>query len=461
MPVPALLETLGSLGNEQLPHCDSRSLFQDRFADPLASDDTSPTRKQWFNSLISSSRKACRPTTADWIPPRAIRLYARLASRLLVGLSGGVMENAHVCLDRYGLPLIPGSAIKGCARRMALQALHDWIAAGTPRPEPDDIAAPCCEGFTSPVEMLAGIANVFGWTEKGWVSGETNEGFQCDFAWACGENHEDIWRDAVHIMAAQRGWKLASEKPWKHLPNFAGSVAFLPASPNTDPGLELDVLTPHHSDYYRGERAVATDTEQPVPVYFPAVKPQGEHDYFVFALIPLRLANDADLSRARLWLARGLTTFGLGAKTSAGYGWFDSSEAFHRTIVERRDLLARRAKEEAERKAREEAEARELERKRQQKEEERRALEGLSPDEQEDWKIQQLSDAQFDAKVRNFLKRRGAPTEAEKAAIVRALRGPRIEYWKAFKQKSTKGELAAVAQAIHQLNKQLFADKMP
>ena len=43
-------------------------------------------------------------------------------SRLMVDLAGGVMENANLNLDRYGLPRIPGSAIKGLARRMALQA---------------------------------------------------------------------------------------------------------------------------------------------------------------------------------------------------------------------------------------------------------------------------------------------------------------------------------------------------
>jgi hypothetical protein len=97
------------------------------------------------------------------------------------------------------------------------------------------------------------------------------------------------------------------------------------------------------------------------------------------------------------------------------------------------------------------------------KAEEQAALSGLSPDQQADWRLAQLSPNQFDAKVRAFCKdqRRGGPTEEEKKAIVRALRGDQAAYWSQFKGKATKGELATVDQAIRALNKQLNGDKMP
>jgi hypothetical protein len=78
-------------------------------------------------------------------------------------------------------------------------------------------------------------------------------------------------------------------------------------------------VTCHHRDYYAGELDVATDTEEPVPVVFPAVAPGH---VFVFALTKLRTCSGTDLSAVRTWLACGLSTFGLGAKTNAGYGWF-------------------------------------------------------------------------------------------------------------------------------------------
>ena len=301
MAIALLTETRNALGGENLPKCGSRSLFKDRFADPQAKEDA---RKNWFNALIKKS--AASPSRTPWLPAHAVQLHARLMSRLMVDLAGGVMENANLNLGRYGLPLIPGSAVKGCARRMALQALHDWIAAGSERPAGDDACATCCDGFTTPTEMLAAIARIFGWTETDWSAPSD----KYDFAWAVGGDNT--------LLHAARSHTPPHE-------TFAGSIAFLPASPNRDPGLELDVLTPHHTEYHKGNPAYATapDTEDPVPVYFPAVKPQKEEDYFTFPLIPLRLAMDGDLTHARRWLAHGLELFGLGAKTNAGYGWFE------------------------------------------------------------------------------------------------------------------------------------------
>lgn len=292
--------TLQALGGNLLPHCQSRSLFKDRFSDPQAKEEA---RKRWFTSLIG--RKAEARPRAEWLPSNALQLHARLLSRLMVDLSGGVMENANLNLDRYGLPLIPGSAVKGCARRMALQALHDWIEAGTDRPATDDACAPCCDGLTKPAEMLAAIARIFGWTPKDW----SDPSDRSDFAWAT-HGDQALLQSARALLPTHD--------------TFAGTIAFLAASPNCDPGLELDVVTPHHTKYYQGDPAYSTapDTEDPIPVFFPAVKPQSANDHFTFPLIPLRLAKDGDLAHAKRWLAHGLELLGLGAKTNAGYGVF-------------------------------------------------------------------------------------------------------------------------------------------
>jgi len=320
MPIHAPSDTLRVLG-EDARDCESRSLFQDRFAQPQAKEDE---RKQWFRDLLA--KRAAETPASSWLPGAAERVHARLRSRLAIDLSGGVMENAHVRLDRYGLPSIPGSATKGCARRMALQALHDWVAAGTERPAEDDACAPCCEGFAAPDDLLAAIASTFGWVEQDWEAGKREGLFRSDFGWACGEEHETIWTAACQRLAERHGWTLPERRPWKEMPAFAGTIAFLPASPNRNPGLELDVVTPHHRAYYEGTLDVATDTEDPVPVNFPAVRPQSESEYFTFPLLPLRRAREDDLRNARLWLENGLDLFGLGAKTNAGYGWFAPCE---------------------------------------------------------------------------------------------------------------------------------------
>ena len=87
----------------------------------------------------------------------------------------------------------------------------------------------------------------------------------------------------------------------------------------------------------------------------------------------------------------------------------------------------------------------------------------MTPEERADWKLAQLTAAQFSAKLNAFHKepKKGGPTDEEKPAILRALRGAKLDSWKEFKAKATKGDLATAAAAIHTLNKQINGDKMP
>jgi CRISPR-associated protein Cmr6 len=303
-------------------------------------------------------------------------IFAQLQSRLMVNMAGGVMENAGLCIDRFGLPYIPGSAAKACARRMALAALREWCeAGGRPEHKPSGDDNPCTRAvalFATPTEMLACIARVFGWVGLDW------EG-DSDFAWA--EDGQSIRKNAAEDLAAVFGWNISEQhraQPWNALPGFAGSVAFLSAYP-VDSGktgrvddfpaelpalgkLELDVVTCHHGVYYSSEpvephgiphtdaswrrwknkhddwlaHRTAPDTEEPVPVVFPAVAPGH---VFAFALTPPRGADSTLIKHARDWLEIGLSTFGLGAKTNAGYGWFQVLPAFAAWFAKQRRFM--------------------------------------------------------------------------------------------------------------------------
>lgn len=445
MPTAIPCDTANALGMTAA-QCESRSLFASRFADPVASDKTTPSRKEWFHDLIKN-KKSISPT--PWHPATAKLLHAQLKSRLMVNMAGGVMENAGINLDRYGLPRIPGSAVKGCARRAALAALREWCEADA-KPEGDDnLFAKLCARFLTPAELLIAIARTFGWVETEWSEDKNKNGtWQSDFAWAC-----ERALATFHTAASQLG----TQK------QFAGNIAFLDARPNCDPGLVLDVLTPHHKDYYEGKLETATDTEEPVPVFFPAVKEQGENDHFTFPLIPLRRADTSLLNFAQEALRTGLEVFGIGAKTNAGYGWFDASVQLNTRLAERQNEAIRHQEEQARKAAEKAAQETEARIRAEAKAALAAALEGLSPEQQEDKKLELLSEAQFEAKVRAFCKesKKGGPSEPEKQAIVRALRGPRLDFWHAFKVKATKGDLATVDQAIRHLSKTLNLGKMP
>lgn len=450
MSILAPPDTIQALGGNQVPKCTSRSLYKDRFADPTAEKEN---EKAWYSNLRKLQAES--PPEANWRPSNAVSIYGRLMSRLLVDLAGGVMENANVRLNRYGIPTIPGSAVKGCARRMALQALHDWVESqenkgSDEKPDGEDICGPCCAPFETPSDMLAAIARTFGWIGDDWRTTRKNGAYKSDFAWAVGGDQE--------ILQNARSLLFKSEA-------FGGTIAFLEATPNHDPQLELDVVTPHHTKYHQEEQGYedAPDIEDPVPVYFPAVRPQNPSDYFIFTLVPLRLAQPGDIACARSWLTLGLHLFGIGAKTNAGYGWFDTSDSFQ-DEVSRRLRHAAQAKFEQEKweleNKRKEAEQQQKRLAREAKEE---ATKNMSPVEKADWEVAQLTEPQFEAKLRNFFKsqKQGGPSDAEKEAIVRALKGPRIEAWQKLKISAQKGPLARAATEIHALNKKLHGDKMP
>ncbi len=91
----------------------------------------------------------------------------------------------------------------------------------------------------------------------------------------------------------------------------AGSVAFLMAFPeNKDWKLVVDVLTSHGG----------SDTQNPVPVFFPAVETGAT---FRFTIAPTARTKEGDLEFAIKYLKLALSENGVGAKTAAGYGWFE------------------------------------------------------------------------------------------------------------------------------------------
>jgi len=438
MPIQMPNDTRGVL-SANAEKCESRSLFMDRFARPDAKE---ADRKKWFEQLASKSPiRIMRPAITSK-RGRAV-VYGQLQARLMVNMAGGVMENAGLCLDRFGLPYIAGSAVKGCARRMAIQLLLE------------------AESPQAKTELMVQIALAFGWGEQDWSSEKKDGRFKSDFAYATGC---DLW--PVLSTAARKG-----------LPNadhFAGAVSFLPAHPVEVSGvelplrppslgtLELDVLTCHYPEYYRSEdpQRVALDDDDPNPVIFPTV---AAGHVFAFTVLPLRDCTDDLLQKARKWLAEGLAAFGLGAKTAAGYGWFDCSEEIQVVV---RQAIEKRDKKESERRQAEAdaaAQKAEAETKRRRREAEKAAMANLTPEQQEDFNVAQLKEDQLRSAIDNFSRK----TPEEQKALVRAFRldavvtGSRRSFWEDLKTKAKKkgGKLAHTENSIRQLSKQMFPGK--
>lgn len=169
----------------------------------------------------------------------------RVKGRMIVGLGSESILETSICLHRtYGVPFIPGSALKGLAASYAHQCLSgEWQRGGT---------------FHT---------IVFGKTEEaGYIT----------------------FLDALSIPGT----------------GLAGGA------------LSPDVITVHHQKYYQGEQDIPAESDNPNPV--PFLSATGT--YLLALAAP-------DLQEPTRWLdltfqilAKALAEWGIGAKTSSGYG---------------------------------------------------------------------------------------------------------------------------------------------
>lgn len=295
----------GALGGNHLPRLESASLRLQKFVTLGHA-----TKAAEIASVVACHKKhRAEMPAANKPPPAASVVVAQLAGRLIVNQAGGILENAGLCLHpHFGHPMVPGSAVKGVASHTA------W-----------------CE-WTEVSER----------TERGRVALET----AAVFGFPTG--HSDLDSELVEthpevFVNPHTGTRAA----------FKGMVAFLAGEPVDSGRVELveDIVNCHHPTYYRGATSRAADDEDPIPNSFPAVEAGAE---FAFPLLRLSgaghsrlrslLVKDFDAaSRAKQWLVEGLTIVGIGAKTAAGYGWFDYDEQAEKE----RDKQARLAREKA------------------------------------------------------------------------------------------------------------------
>lgn len=197
--------------------------------------------------------------------------------RLVSGL--GERANAHEIgihlHGTYGWPILPGSTLKGVAAQ--------WAWENTVLEDPD---------------TLSQFVQIFGTPLPKIRAGEVEEHREERFA-------------RLELPEAARG-----------------RVRFLDALPADSPvTVTVDVLTPHVKPYYdrtADERTAAqapppAEHHQPVPVRFLTVS-AGRFDA---ALV----GDDADeTEQAAKWLVEAVNELGVGAKTSAGYGYLTVEE---------------------------------------------------------------------------------------------------------------------------------------
>ena len=207
-------------------------------------------------------------------------LFGRLESRLAVNLSGSLVQNAGICLDRlFGVPYLPGSAVKGVCRHVALEDLR--------------------AGKLS----LSDFQNIFGTADVDFKeSTPRSKGGELEAFRSL------IGRDGI-------------------VENKKGCIDYLAAFPRNEAHLMVDMTNVHFPDYYKSGREADLRQERPMPNPFPVVE-AGAEFAFCIAINSMggRLESDARrnelLDKAANLLRRAMEVSGFGAKTGAGYGWF-------------------------------------------------------------------------------------------------------------------------------------------
>jgi len=300
----------------------------------IEAEDAQKLRARHTRRFLGLFRSACGE--------RAALTIGRLEGRLAINLADSLIQNAGICLDRlFGLPFIPGSAVKGVSRHAALEELQS------------------AKGETQ-AKLFEGFRAVFGTSDN-------------DFA------HSEM-RPFRPLLAGR------SE-------NQKGAISFLPAYPINDARIVVDLTNVHYPDYYRSGRTEDLSNERPQPNPFPAVEAGAQ---FAFCLVLNGIAENAELlTHAKRWLEAALTIRGLGAKTASGYGWFSLRPDVLQQILdeERREAEAIAGKARAEDEAKAKAAA----------EETRRAA--LPPEDRATEVLLKLSDEAFAAVAKDLAAR--------------------------------------------------------
>lgn len=262
-------------------------------------------KKVWLGKISTQlSGEACQAAQASQEKLfSAIRgmeecaFSAVTAERLIIGLgTDHVVETGLLLHHVYGLPYIPGSALKGMARAWAIA---------------EKICNPCSDlNDLSRFDRLIEAQQIGPILQKNWADLQLKEQTALNQASKLHKDDPGLKPDQIE-SSRQR---LVLARAILGNPDHEGQVMFMDAFP-TEGQIARDIMTPHHnsSEWPR-------DTASPTILPFAAISTGAS---FVFRLAS---ADKTLLEAAKGWVIGALTDMGAGAKTAVGFGRFAKFE---------------------------------------------------------------------------------------------------------------------------------------
>jgi CRISPR-associated protein Cmr6 len=265
-------------------------VLQRYVANPIKSDGWETEKRQLLKDVRAvllgkdggtSDRRAkdvrglYRATCRRWhstLPVGSIQKTVRVDGRLIVGLGDENVLETGIRLHRpYGVPIIPGSSLKGLASHYADQV---WGGKQDDSPLPEEEAIRWQKEFRSETD--------------------DQDPLPC---------HHRLFgtQEAAGLVQFHDAWWIPDDY---------------------DLGLAIDVMTPHHTEYYGTHPGFDRPTDFDMPVPIPFLTANGS---FSLVLSPARepeVKSDAGhCDVAMKLLLEALDDWGVGGKTAAGYGY--------------------------------------------------------------------------------------------------------------------------------------------
>jgi len=217
--------------------------------------------------------------------------------RLVIGLGSSHPQETSMTFHHiYGIPYIPGSAVKGVTRHWVILKFYEEI------------------GLTD-LKQINCLEKIL---ETADLENKDDKLSEKDFK----EKFKTRDSNGNHIEPDSKLYDFLRKKQYriKEFQNIFGTqshkgkIIFFDSYPIDTINLKIDIMNPHYPEYYKGIKHPA-DWQTPVPIKFLTV----ENTKFQFYLAS---GESNLLQEAEMYLKEAIKEYGVGAKTSLGYGIF-------------------------------------------------------------------------------------------------------------------------------------------